>query len=141
MAERAEAERIVRAYYDAFNAGDVEGFLALLTDDVVHDISQGGREIGRDAFAGFLARMNRCYQERVTDLVIMTDESGSRAAAEFLVHGIYVQTDPGVPAGTCPATGQRYVLPAGAFFTLRDGQVARIANHYNLAEWVTQVNR
>jgi hypothetical protein len=29
-----EAERIVRAYYDAFNAKDVEAFLALLTDDV-----------------------------------------------------------------------------------------------------------
>ena len=34
---RARAEATVRAYYDAFNRGDVEGFLALLTEDVVHD--------------------------------------------------------------------------------------------------------
>ncbi|MBV8614799.1 MAG: nuclear transport factor 2 family protein, partial [Acetobacteraceae bacterium] len=44
------AETIVRAYYAAFNAGDEAGFLALLSDDVVHDINQGGREIGKPAF-------------------------------------------------------------------------------------------
>ncbi|MBV8573669.1 MAG: nuclear transport factor 2 family protein, partial [Acetobacteraceae bacterium] len=49
-----EAERIVRAYYDAFSAQDVEAFLALLTDDVAHDISQGGRETGKEAFRRFL---------------------------------------------------------------------------------------
>ena len=30
----------------AFNAGDMPGFLALLSEDVIHDINQGGREIG-----------------------------------------------------------------------------------------------
>ena len=40
-------EALIRGYYDAFNRGDMAGFLALLTDDVIHDVSQGGREIGR----------------------------------------------------------------------------------------------
>lgn len=135
-----EADRIVRAYYDAFNAGDEPGFLALLTDDVAHDVSQGGREVGKDAFARFLAHMNRCYRERIADLVVLTEPSGTRAAAEFTVHGTYVATDPGVPDGTAPARGQTYVLPAGAFFTLRGGKVARISNHYNLDDWVRQVS-
>ena len=117
----------------------MEGFLALLTEDVAHDISQGGREVGRDAFARFLGHMNRCYRERIEDLVVMTDDTGTRAAAEFVVHGSYIATDPGVPAGTTPARGQDYALPAGAFFTLRDGHVARISNHYDLADWVRQV--
>ena len=134
-----DAERLVRAYYDAFNSGDRAAFLALLTDDVVHEISQGGSEAGRDRFAAFMAHMDRCYSEEITDLVVMTDRSGTRAAAEFVVHGSYIASDPGVPARTPPASGQRYVLPAGAFFTLRDGQVARIANHYNLDAWVRQV--
>ena len=134
------AEAVIRAYYDAFNAGDEAAFLALLTDDVAHDVSQGGREIGRDSFARFLAHMNRCYRERIEDLAVMTEASGTRAAAEFTVHGEYIATDPGVPEGTAPARGQRYVLPAGAFFTLRDGKVARISNHYNLGDWVRQVS-
>ena len=39
------------------------GFLALLAEDVVHDINQGGRENGKKAFAAFLTRMNLCYDE------------------------------------------------------------------------------
>lgn len=138
--ERLRAEQTIRAYYAAFNAGDLAHFLDLLTEDVVHDISQGPREVGRDAFRRFMEHMNRCYRERVEDLVVLTEPSGTHAAAEFTVHGSYVATDPGVPAGTPPARGQTYVLPAGAFFTLRNGRVARISNHYNLNEWVRQVS-
>jgi steroid delta-isomerase-like uncharacterized protein len=135
----SEAERLVRAYYAAFNAGDAEAFLALLTEDVIHGISQGGEEAGKPAFRRFIAHLARCYREEITDLVVMTEPSGTRAAAEFVVHGRYIATDPGVPEGTPPAAGQTYVLPAGAFFTLRDGKVARISNHYNLGDWVRQV--
>ena len=134
-----DAERLVRAYYDAFNSGDREAFLALLAEDVVHEISQGGREVGRAAFAGFMAHMDRCYRERITDLVVMVDATGTWAAAEFVVRGTYVATDPAVPAGTPAASGQSYTLPAGAFFSLRDGRVARISNHYNLGDWIRQV--
>ena len=134
-----DAERLIRAYYAAFNAADAGAFLALLTDDVAHDISQGGRETGKPAFARFVAHMSRCYRETVADLVVMAEPGGTRAAAEFTVHGAYIATDPGVPAGTAPAVGQSYVLPAGAFFTIRDGKVARISNHYNLDDWVAQV--
>src|ERR1700760_4614181 len=134
-----QTERLIRAYYEAFNQGDRPGFLALLAPDVVHDISQGGREQGRDAFGRFWDYMARCYRERITDLVVMTDVTGSCAAAEFTVHGTYLQTDPSVPPGTAPARGQPYVLPAGAFFSIREGRISRISNHYNLAEWIRQV--
>lgn len=130
------AGNIIRAYYDAFNRGDVEGFLALLADDVVHDINQGERQVGRDAFRAFLARMNRNYRETLTDIVILEGGDGTRGAAEFVVHGEYLQTDEGLPE----ARGQTYVLPAGAFFEIRDGKVARISNYYNLNDWVAQVS-
>ena len=133
------AQALIAAYYAAFNAGDAPSMLALLTDDVAHDINQGAREVGRDRFAAFLDHMNRCYRERIEDLMVLTEPSGTHGAAEFTVHGSYVATDPGVPPGTPPARGQRYVLPAGAFFGLRDGRVARISNHYNLDDWVRQV--
>lgn len=134
-----QAEHLVRAYYAAFNDGDMTRFLALLTDDVVHGISQGDEQTGREAFERFMAHMNRCYREQITNLVVMTEPSGTHAAASFTVEGSYIATDPGVPPQTPPANGQTYTLPAGAFFTLRDGKVARVANHYNLGDWVRQV--
>ncbi len=133
------ATSVIEAYYAAFNAADTEAMLALLADDVIHDICQGGREIGRDAFARFMAHMNRCYAEQVSDLVVMAHASGTRAAAEFVVQGRYLVTDPGVPAGTAAARGQGYTLPAGAFFALSAGRIARVSNHYNLAEWIRLV--
>ncbi len=130
-------EAVVRAYYAAFNGGNDAAFLDLLTEDVVHDINQGERQVGKAAFARFLAHMNACYRERIADLVVLTEPSGTRAAAEFTVHGTYVQTDEELP----PASGQIYTLPAGAFFTLRDGKVSRISNFYNLPDWLAQVQR
>ena len=134
------AEDLVRAYYAAFNAHDRVSMLALLTEDVVHDPSQGERRIGRDAFAAFMAHMDRCYREHIDDIAVLTEPSGGRAAAEFVVRGTYMATDPGVPAGTAEARGQTYVLPAGAFFTLRGERIARVSNHYNLQDWVAQVS-
>lgn len=129
------AEKLIRDYYDAFNSKDVEGFLALLTEDVVHDINQGERETGRLKFRAFLERMNHCYEEKIVDIFIMSNADGTRAAAEFTVLGVYLETDEGLP----PAEGQRYSLPAGAFFEIRDGRVARISNTYNLSDWMKQV--
>jgi steroid delta-isomerase-like uncharacterized protein len=130
------SEGLIRDYYAAFNAGDEAKFMALLTEDVAHDINQGGREIGKPAFAAFWARMSRCYKETIADIVVLTEPGGERAAAEFVVHGEYLQADEGLP----PAHGQKYVLPAGAFFTIRDSKVARISNYYNLPDWLAQVS-
>ena len=126
---------LIQHYYAAFNAGDMTTFFWLLTDDVVHDINQGARETGKPAFERFMTRMNAHYREQLHDLVVMVSADGTRAAAEFVVHGEYVSTDEGLPE----ARGQRYVLPAGAFFEVRGGKVARVSNYYNLQDWIAQV--
>jgi steroid delta-isomerase-like uncharacterized protein len=126
---------LLQAYYAAFNAQDMNTFLSLLTDDVVHDINQGGRETGKEAFAAFMERMNANYKETIVDIVIMTNTAGDRAAVEFTVLGEYLKTDDGLPE----ANGQTYQLPAGAFFEIRDAKVARITNYYNLEDWIAQV--
>jgi steroid delta-isomerase-like uncharacterized protein len=126
---------LIKQYYKAFNEGKMEAFFALMTDDIIHDINQGGREVGKDAFRKFMDRMNRNYKEKVVDLVVFSNEKGDRGAAEFVIEGLYVATDEGLP----PARGQRYHLPVGAFFTLRGGKVARVTNYYNLNDWLFQV--
>ena len=130
------SQTLIQNYYAAFNAGDMDTFLALLTDDVVHDINQGERQVGRETFREFMNRMNRNYREQLVDMVIMSSEDGTRAAAEFVVLGEYLVTDEGLPE----ANGQTYRLPAGAFFDIRDGKVARITNYYNLQDWIAQVS-
>ncbi len=128
-------EELIRSYYAAFNAADYDGMVALLTEDVAHDINQGSRETGRAAFRAFLSHMEACYGEQLEDIVVFVESTGLRAAAEFVVHGVYKATDVGLPE----ASGQTYVLPAGAFFDVRDGLIARVSNYYNLPDWLRQV--
>ena len=132
---RESTLHLLRSYYDAFNSGDRETFFSLLAEDVVHDLNQGGAEMGVAAFREFMARMDRCYRERLEDLVLFASEDGTRAAAEFTVHGEYLATDDGLPE----AHGQTYVLPAGAFFQIAGGKIARVTMYYNLSEWLRQV--
>ena len=127
--------QLICAYYEAFNRRDYEGMLALLTEDVTHDVNQGGCQKGREAFGIFLGHMDRCYREQIRDLVVMTSADGSRAAAEFVVDGTYLATDEGLPE----ASGQTYSLPAGAFFEIDRGRIARVTNYYNLKDWLRQV--
>lgn len=130
-----QTRTLIETYYAAFNRGDSDGMLALLTDDVIHDVNQGERRVGKDRFKAFNARMAHNYQERLEGIVVMTSEDGRRAAAEFNVHGVYKNTDDGLP----PASGQTYVLPAGTFFEVKGGKIARVTTYYNLTDWLLQV--
>ncbi len=127
--------KLLADYYGAFNRRDWPTFLGLLTDDVIHDVNQGGREIGKAAFEAFMDKMNRSYSEEIVDISINVNVDGSRAAVEFLVLGKYLKTDEGLPE----ANGQTYRLPAGAFFDIHGGKVARVTNYYNLNDWLKQV--
>jgi steroid delta-isomerase-like uncharacterized protein len=133
---REDTMALIARYYAAFNAMDIEAILACLTDDVAHDINQGARETGKDAFRAFLGRMDHAYSEQLREIVIMTSTDGTRAAAEFMVHGVYKVADDGFP----PAHGQSYVLPAGGFFDITDGKISRVSVYYNLTDWIAQVS-
>jgi steroid delta-isomerase-like uncharacterized protein len=131
----ADTVALINRYYDAFNRADAEGMIACVADDVVHDVNQGARRTGKAAFRQFCAHMSRCYKEQLEGVVVMATPDGARAAAEFNVIGTYLVAEEGLP----PANGQTYRLPAGTFFAVRDGLIARITTYYNLTDWLLQV--
>ncbi|SPJ23438.1 ketosteroid isomerase-related protein [Palleronia abyssalis] len=125
---------LIRRYFAAFNAGDADGMLALVSQDVSHFPNQGELRPGKDAFRAFLAEMDRAYSERAEDLTLFEGPRG-RVAAEFMIHGQYLQTQDGLPE----ATGQSYVLPVGSFFDIGGGRITRVTTYYNLEDWLRQV--
>lgn len=133
---RAATEALIARYYAAFNAGDAEGMLGCVAEDVEHRVNEGGIRHGRARFAEFCGHMGVSYREELQDLTIFANEDGTRGAAEFVVHGEYLETDPGLPE----AKGQRYVLPAGGFFEIRGGKISRVSTFYNLNDWIAQVS-
>jgi len=130
-----DTRALLQRYFDAFNSGNVQGMLACVSDDVVHDVNQGGRRTGKDLFGEFLLHMDRCYKEQLKDIVLMGNADGSRGSAEYMVHGTYKSDDEGL----LRATGQTYVLPAGSFFEVASGHIVRVTTYYNLKNWIEQV--
>ncbi|MDP1554820.1 MAG: ketosteroid isomerase-related protein [Hyphomonas sp.] len=127
---------LISRYYAAFNAKDWTGMAACVSEDLNHFVNEGDKRGGRKAFAEFIAHMDACYDELLTDIVVMPSADGTRAAAEFIVNGTYKKTDPGLP----DAHGQTYRLPAGAFFDVKDGEIRRVTTYYNLKDWIRQVS-
>jgi steroid delta-isomerase-like uncharacterized protein len=132
----SDPRALVQRYYEAFNAKNWPGMVACLSPSIHHDVNEGDARSGREKFAAFLAHMNDCYDETLTDIVVMASPDGARAAAEFIVNGVYKQTDGALP----PARGQSYRLPAGAFFEIGDGMILRVTTYYNLKDWIAQVS-
>lgn len=127
---------VVKKYFEAFNAKNLNDMLACVSEDVQHHVNEGDIRIGKPAFRSFCAHMNDCYDEHLADLVIFAAEDGTRAAAEFTVNGKYLKTDEGLPE----ASGQAYVLSAGSFFTIGNGMITRVTTRYNLSDWIKQVS-
>lgn len=127
---------LIQRYYAAFNAKDWPAMLACVSDTIHHDVNEGAVRGGKEKFAAFLAHMDVCYDERLVDIAVMVSPDGQRAAAEFIVEGVYKVTDGDLP----PAHGQTYRLPAGAFFSIAEGSISRVTTYYNLKNWIALVS-
>jgi len=130
------ALEITQQYYQHFNSRNWEGMLALLSDNIRHEVNQGEPRIGLELYREFLQHMDACYEEQLTEMVFFTEPSGQRIACEFIVNGLYKKTD----GDLVPAKGQRYVLPAGAFLEISAGKIARVTTYYNLPLWIKLVS-
>ncbi len=130
-----ETVALIERYYAAFNDGDSEGMLACLSEDVAHDVNQGSRRSGKGAFREFTKHMERCYAEQLENMTIMATRRrharGGRVPGAGNLH-----RDRRRPAA---GRGQTYTLPAGTFFEVRDGLIARVTTYYNLADWLAQI--
>ena len=64
-----------------------------------NDINPGAsREIGKENFRWFNAKMSRHYDEELGDIAIMVDEGGgSRGGRIHQLRGTYLATDEGLP--------------------------------------------
>lgn len=134
---RATIVSLLERCFEAFNANDHAVLLTCLADDVALEVNQGAREFGKERFRWFLALRARHFNHKVSDIVIMTNESGGRAAAEFTLRGSYLATADELPR----ATGQSYSLSVGIFLEIDDGLITRVSAHFSMAELIAQLSR
>lgn len=130
-----ESSKIIHKYFEAFNRGSWADMQELLHPNVVHELNQGAKQKGKEAFAKFQTHMAECYKETLRDILIFTTTVPNRVAAEFIVEGQYLKTDGNLPV----ARNQKYTISAGSFFEIEDKLIRRITTYYNLKEWIDAV--
>jgi ketosteroid isomerase-like protein len=120
----AENVEVVRAGYQAFRSGDLEGVGKLFADDVEWEspdsLPTGGIYRGRDAVLGSFAELPRFWSSFSVD----PDEYIDAGDDHVLVRGVQRLTGPGGSAET------RYLH----LFTLRNGKVVRGEFIYDTAK-------
>ena len=84
---QARALATLRAYYEALNRHDPASAVALLDDEVVHELNQGPREVGKAPFREFLQRMEYCYHEQLVDIRLLASNDGIQTRLHKLVAG------------------------------------------------------
>lgn len=127
--------KLIQQYYDYFNAGNLEAFMGLLDEQVIHDINQGETQLGKERFYKFMQHMQRCYDEKINQLIIMANENASQLATKFIVEGTYIATD----GDLISANRQPYRLVGGAFFEIINQKITRVTSYYNMNKWLEQV--
>lgn len=130
------ANSLVQNYYKTFVAKDLSGFLALLTEDVVHEINQGPTEKGKTQFKTFMEDHFSHGDQCVDDLIVFSSPDGKYATSRFNCSGKYMKTVEGYP----PANGQFWKIPVVTYFEIRDDRISHVAVYYNLKDWINQVS-
>ena len=132
---QALSEHLIREFFTLFNAEKWTEASLLLSDQVMHDINQGPRVIGREPFLKYLVETARYYKESLSHLFVIVSEDGSRGSAEFYVHGEYLKTHGLLPK----ANGQKYEGFHGVFFEIEDQQISRFSHYFNYQSFLEQL--
>jgi steroid delta-isomerase-like uncharacterized protein len=135
--ERPETE-IVRALYDAFNTGDLDGAAALVSDDFeLTDIAAGQTLSGRDGCRRWLGMFRTALPDATAELVTVVAE-GPRVATEHVGRGTHRGPLVG-PGGTIPATGRTIELRLAELFHVHEGRITSLHAYYDSASLMRQL--
>lgn len=125
---------------DAFNSHDVEGFVAVMADDIVIDHSAWPTQLrGRAEVATFYADY---LWKAFPDLVLEREDGpflhprAARFSAAWQASGTH--KGPLDPPGLAP-TGRRFEVPVRELGTIRDGRLSRLQIVVDMADLLRQL--
>lgn len=130
------SENIIKKYYAALNNKDMKAYLALMDTNVIHDINLGDSETGIDKLKVYVQKDLDSFDEKLSDIIIMTTPDGTHAAAEWIDNGTYYKNYPGFPI---KARGQHYTIRGGQFFEIHKGKITRITTYFDTAGFFKQI--
>lgn len=129
---------VVRALFDAFNAGDLDRAVVDVSDDFeLVDVPSGQIFHGPAGCQQWLSVFRTALPNAQTELVnVLAD--GTRVATEHVGRGTH--TGPfTTPAGTIPATDRPVELRFAELYEVRDGKITYLRAYYDSATLMRQL--
>ena len=126
-------ETPIRAALDRFNAGDVEGYLALYTEDaVLHYLPPGlpGGVAGARRFYGMFLSAFPDLHVHVDDFIA----EGARAVVRYTITGTHQGELMGIPASNKPVS-----VPAITILRFADGKCVERWSETDMIGLMTQI--
>lgn len=129
---------VVRALFEAFNAGELDRCAALAHEDFeLFDAPGGETYRGPAGLREWLATFRTALPDAVTELVTAYADGG-QVATEHVGRG--TQTGPfAVPGGTLPPTERRIELRIAELYEVRDGRLASMRAFYDTSTIMRQL--
>ncbi len=129
---------VVRSLFDAFNEGDLDRAVRLVSDDFeLLDVAAGQTFQGPEGCRRWLETFRTAFPDARADLVNLFAE-GSRVATEHVGRGTHTGAFV-TPSGTIPATGRSIELRFAELFELSDGKIGRMHAYYDAATMMRQL--
>jgi steroid delta-isomerase-like uncharacterized protein len=129
---------IARRYYDAFNARDLNGAVALADAELEWiNLAFGTTFRGAEGFRQFLENYSTAFPDSRVEVRSVVAH-GDRVAVEFTARGTHQGPLVG-PAGEIPATGRTVQLQLCEVLQLRDGRIVRGRSYYDSATMLRQL--
>ena len=129
---------VLQGLTDAFNARDFGRAQELLADDLVFtDYAMGVTINGIDGFVDYAKGFATAFPDMRLELVSSVGDD-RRAAGEFVGRGTH-DGPLATPEGEIPATGRTLAAPFVWYAELDNGKIARLADYYNAATFMTQL--
>jgi len=131
----AEGERVLEVWATAFASHDMEGFLALYTEDCIYEaVPFGAVNHGKAALRAWVEHTFASTPD-FTVTVTTRFAVGNWAAMEWVMSGTHSGDYPGIPA-----TGKRYAAIRGATVVeLQGGKIHRSSHYWDAATLMKQV--
>jgi steroid delta-isomerase-like uncharacterized protein len=128
----------MQSYLDAWNARDVDGVVAFMSEDVVlADMPLGDRVHGVAAAPDFVARVPSAYssdfRRQLGRLVV---DDGTTYAFEFTETGT---NDVALPGGRFPARGRPFELSVVSIGRIRADKIVEHKDYWDLTDYLRQV--
>lgn len=127
-----DAKTAVLEWTDALNRGDAEAAASYFTEDGVwNSVGFGMVCEGRAAMVAVWSSGVFTELQIVKTTVLV---QGDAFASEWTMSGRHSGPVPGVPA-----TGRTFRVTGAGVGEMRDGKIARIAEYWNMADFLSQV--